>query len=121
MTLDVSWLLDVEDFCVAFEVERQTESVSDKGRAVTATEALPWRGVILPSTPRELERLPETDRDRETITVYSRDALRAGCRPEGTAPDIILWVGQRYEVASVESWPGYVRALATLLPEMGND
>lgn len=118
MALDISYLLSDPDFCAAFTVERCAESVDDKGRAQLAATSLPWRGVVLPATPRELERLPEGDRDRETITVYSREPLRVGQRPEGTAADVILWQGQRYEVASVEPWPGYVRALATLLPEV---
>lgn len=120
MPLDVSWLLDDPDFCASFSIERRAEAVDDKGRVETATELLPWKGVIQAASPRELERLPEADRDRETITVYSREPLRPGRRPEGSAPDIILWCGQRYEVSSVEPWPGYVRALATLLPE-GDD
>lgn len=121
MTLDISFLLSDPDFCAAFAVERFTEAVDDKGRAQLRGERLPWRGVVQPATARELERLPEGDRDRETITVYSREPLRVGQRPGGDtecpAADVIHWQGQRYEVASVEPWPGYVRALATLLPE----
>lgn len=117
MELDISYLLSDPDFCAAFTVERCVEAVDDKGRAQLTSEVLPWRGVVQPATPRELERLAEGDRDRETITVYSRVPLRVGQRPEGTAADVILWQGQRYEVASVEPWHGYVRALATLLPE----
>ena len=121
MTLDISYLLSDPDFCAPFDVERQTETVDDMGRAQLACEVLPWRGAVQPATPRELERLPERDRDRETSTVYSREPLRVGQRPEGTAADVILWQGQRYEVASVEPWPGYVCALATLLPEAVNE
>lgn len=117
MSLDVSYLLDDQDFCVVFAIERCTEIVDDKGRGKRTREVIPWLGVIQPATPYELERLPEADRDKETLTVYSREPLRPGQRPEGTAPDIILWYGRRYEVTSVETWEGYVRALATLLPE----
>lgn len=121
MSLDVSYLLDDPDFCVAFAIERCTEAVDDKGRGELTREVIPWQGVIQPATPHELERLPEADRDKETITVYSREPLRPGQRPEGTAPDIILWHARRYEVTSVEAWIGYVRALATLLPETPGD
>lgn len=122
MALDISFLLSDPDFCAAFTVERCVESVDDKGRAQLVSDTVPWRGVVQPATPRELERLPEGDRDRESITVYSRDPLRMGQRPAsdsgGPAADVILWQGQRYEVASVEPWSGYVRVLATLLPEV---
>lgn len=120
MSLDVAYLLGDPDFCVAFAVERCAEAVDDKGRTQMAGEVLPWQGVIQPATPRELERLPEGDRDRETITVYSREPLRIGQRPENTVADVILWRGQRYEVVNVEPWPGFVHALASLLPEAGH-
>ena len=118
MVLDVSFLLSDPDFCAAFGIERCSETVDDMGRAHLACEVLPWRGVVQPAGPRELERLAEGDRDRETITVYSREPLRVGQRPEGSGPDVILWQGERYEVVNVEPWPGYVRALAQLLPEV---
>lgn len=116
MALDVAWLLDLPEFCVKFGVERAKEGVNDKGRAEFQAERLALTGVIQPATPRELERLPEGDRDRESIAVFAREPLSLGQGPEGSAPDVILWKGQRYEVASVESWPGYWRAIATLLP-----
>lgn len=117
MSLDVSRLLDDPDFCTTFVVERCGESVNDRGRSELTVETLGWQGVIQPATPRELERLPEGDRDRESITVYSETPLRIGQRPEGEAADIIHWRGMRFEVASVETWQGYTRAIALLLPE----
>ncbi len=118
---DVAWILDDPDFCVAFEIERCTESVSAMGRAVTSVERLPFRGVIQPATPSELERLPEADRLKASIIVCSREYLSPGQMPEGSAPDIVFWKGRRYEVVSVESWGCYDRAIAQLLPESSNE
>ena len=116
MSLDVAWLQDDPDFCVSFTVERVCGTVSDKGRAAFQTETQAACGVIQPATMRELERLAEGDRMRESIVVYAREPLSLGQRPEGPAADVIIWKDQRYEVMSVESWPGYQRAIAALLP-----
>lgn len=112
MTMDISFLLDDPAFCVAFTVLRRTESVNDNGRAERAEERLPMTGNVQPAGPRELERLPEGERDRETLVIYTRAPLRVGDEGTGTAADIVVYGGARYTVSAVEPWPGYTRALA---------
>jgi hypothetical protein len=70
--LDVSDLLDDPDFRQNFTVARITETVTSKGRAELSSTNLTISGVIVPATPRQLERLPEADRSSEIIAVYSR-------------------------------------------------
>lgn len=110
--MDISFLLDDPDFCVSFTVLRRAETVDDKGRAGHSEEAQSMTGVVQPAGPRELERLPEGERDRETLSIYTRTPLRVGNVDAGTAADIVVYGGGRYTVSAVETWPGYTRALA---------
>lgn len=110
--MDVSFLLDDPDFCMVFTVLRRSEAVNSKGRAEHAEERLHMTGVVQPASPREREVLPEGDRDRETLVLYTRRPLRVGSPADGTAPDCVLYGGARYAVAAVETWQGYTRALA---------
>lgn len=110
--LDVSALLDETAFCTTFTVLRITEAVNDHGRAEYAEASMPMTGVVQPATARELDRLPEGERDKETLTIYTRQPLHVGNLPEGTAADCVLYNGARYTVSAVETWPGYTRALA---------
>ena len=111
--LDVSALLDDPAFCTVFSVLRRSESVNSKGRAEHTSDALIMTGVVQPATPRELEVLPEAERDRETLVIYARQPLRVGDAADGTAADWILYRRARYSVSAVETWPGYTRALAS--------
>lgn len=110
--LDVSALLDDTAFCFSFTCLRRVESVNDYGRAEYEETATPMTGAVQPATARELERLPEGERDRETLVIYTRQPLCVGNLAEGTAADCVLYNDARYTVAAVETWPGYTRALA---------
>lgn len=110
--LDVSALLDDKAFCAPFTVLRKTESVNDKGRAEYVDASMPMIGVVQPASARELDRLPEGERDKETLTVYTRQPLRVGNLADGTSADCVVYNGARYTVAAVETWSGYTRALA---------
>jgi len=112
MMLDVSALLDDQAFCTPFTVVRKRESVNDKGRAVYEEGHSPMTGTVQPATARELDRLPEGERDKETLTIYTREPLHVGNLADGTAADCVLYNGARYTVAAVETWSGYTRALA---------
>lgn len=71
-------------------------------------------GVIAPASGRQIERLPEGQRDKETIAIYTPTELRTASA--GGAPaDRITWGGRVYEVLSVKPWSeagGFVEALA---------
>lgn len=109
--MDISFLLDDPAFNISFTVVRRTETVNDRGRAEFIEEHAAMIGVVQPATARELERLPEGERDKETLTIYTRQPLRVGSVADGTATDRVLYGGTTYFVAAVETWPGYTRAL----------
>ena len=78
MPLELGTLLDDPDFVIGFQVARRTRTTDDHGRAVTEEEILPARGAVQSATPEELERLPEGDRHKESISVWTLFALRDG-------------------------------------------
>lgn len=99
-------------------VQRRAASSMLNGRVVAGTSTtIPLTASIQPSTPRELLRLPEGLRTKQTITVVALVALRTADEAAGTPPDVITYEGSSYEVQSVESWSfrgtTYWRALAT--------
>lgn len=130
-------LLDDPDFVIGFQIARRTRTVNDYGRAVTEEEILPARGAVQPATPEELERLPEGDRYRESISVWTLFALRDGNADapvlgtpdpysgkaaygsaEGdaqAAPDVVICDAQgrsgRFVVAALERWGEYSKAI----------
>lgn len=53
-------------------------------------------------TGRELERLPEADRSRETIRLYTTERLYAG--DDGNTPDRVVYDGRTYRVSVSEPY-----------------
>lgn len=113
--LNISDILDDPDFIVPLVLERRTEKMDEYGRASHEGTRLEIMANIQPLSPKELERLPEADRNKELLVVYSRSMIR-GTGP-GIAPDVIFWQGRPYEVSGVEAWPGWWRATIQPLPE----
>ena len=116
-----SAILDPELGCTAFTVERITYTRSRSGatsRTVTA-QAL---GCIHPGTPEMVQLLPEEEKERSFIAVYTDYALSTGAHEEfGTSSfigaDRIHWNNQTWRVVRVRDWHmfGYYQALAVLM------
>ena len=62
------------------------------------------RGSVQALTPRELERLPEADRDKEHVSVWTAEIMLRAGGEDGDKPDAILYRGREYIVVSVEDW-----------------
>lgn len=79
------------------------QTISSMGEVVdaAATETTYDPIAVHPADKRMLERVPEADRTRETIAVYTTTALRTA----GSArPHVVQYQGDRYEVVSVEDY-----------------
>jgi len=77
----------------------------------TATTA-----VVQPSTPKEVEQLPEEERTKEAITVYTRNPLKTSDVSSQDQSDVILWDGREWKVMISEDWTAqamYSRSVAT--------
>ena len=97
-----------------FEYGRITESVNSKGRAEYSETRHVAEGNIQPAPGKERELLPEADRGRATIVVFTPATLQAGI--PGTA-DRIYYKGNAYRVSLAEEWAehaGFTKVLAVL-------
>ncbi len=76
----------------------------------------PTDAVVQPSTPKEVEKLPENERTKEAITLYIRNALLTSDVSAQGKADHIVWSGKTYEVKVSETWEvqaQYAKAIAT--------
>lgn len=117
MDIDFSDMLSDPDFVEPFTVTRREAVVfGDDYRTIESRHDAV--GSIQPATPKELERLPEEDRDQR-VRVHPYGFPPAHGRPgHGATPDRITRTkdGAAYLVASVEPWGHlgceFVKALA---------
>lgn len=95
-----------------YEVTRYS-STTTGGRVSTAVAStFEIEAHVQPLTGREIDRLPELLRARETRAVFTTTALRTGYT--GQQPDRITINGAAWEVEKVEPWDtlgGYHRAI----------
>ncbi len=99
LPLDVAPVID--EFLVSMTVERfPTPTRNALGHMVTGSAvSTPLIGAgIVTTARRHLERLPEADRQRETIVVYTRTATQL------TTPDVITLNSKRYQVTDVSDY-----------------
>lgn len=110
--MNIATLLCDPMFCEPFDVLHNVEALV-KGRATVSVQIVPAIGVIQPAQGKDLERLPEGDRDKETIAVYTKTSLAVGEGGGRAKADAVSWGGGTYTVTSVEAWPmyGYCKAL----------
>lgn len=86
---------------VTVEIKRSTGGTRDKGVwKENPPEIIKVRGSVQPylkST--DLMMLPEGDRTKETLKLYSMDEVLEGREGHNArSPDIILWDGEEWEV-----------------------
>lgn len=76
---------------------------------------------IQPASARDRQILPEGDRTRETVRVYSPVELKTTLEGSSAqAPDEFTWQGRLYRVKSVERWIGdFWKAIAVAVNAAG--
>ena len=62
-------------------------------------------GIVQPAGKDALEQLPEGDRTRDAVAVFTETELN--CGGSDRAADEIEWRGARYRVASVRRWDAF--------------
>ena len=111
-------LLDPELGFLHFTVRRLTYRISQGTTTVTHAD-LPAEGCIHPGTPEMVQLLPEEERHKELIAIYTSFPLSLGINPGGvawTAADRILYDGRVWKLVRLRDWSqfGYYQALAVL-------
>lgn len=106
------------DFAQAFDITRSQGGSFVAGAWQNAVVSIPGYGVVQPSTPEELEQVPEGDRVKGMVTfhssqvIYETNRVGIGNVDEGTS-DTILWNNQTYRIVKVFPWQdfGYYKAM----------
>ena len=101
-TLDVNRVLLDAHFRTTVTLCRRAVTIDEHGRTAVTETTTPIGAVVRPATEKDLERLPEGDRDRGHIKVLSESEMTAGT--EAVQPDEIIWSGARWVVKTVDSW-----------------
>jgi hypothetical protein len=115
--IDVSELLTDPDFTSSASLIRRLRAVNDYGENVL-TESVPETitVVIQPGKGADLERLPESARLHEVISVWYKGVLN--CEAQSGYSDVLIWRGLRFQVMACESFLnyglGYTKALCVL-------
>ncbi len=109
--INVAEIIYDPDFCQPYTLHRKA-SVWVGGRPMISERALQRTGVITTATTKDLLQVPEGDRVKGIIAVYSTEELRVS-NESGTS-DEVTWHGERYRLFQL--WPykdyGYYKALA---------
>ena len=114
-TLDVNKVLLDAHFRTTVTLCRRAVAIDEHGRTAVTETTTPIGAVVRPATEKDLERLPEGDRDRGHIKVLSETEMQAATA--GAQPDEIVWGGARWVVKTCDSWQ-YGRAFWSALCEL---
>lgn len=101
-TLDVNRVLLDAHFRTTVTLCRRAVTIDEHGRTAVTETTTPIGAVVRPATEKDLERLPEGDRDRGHIKVLSETAMQAATA--GAQPDEVIWSGARWVVKVCDSW-----------------
>jgi len=118
--INVSRLMSDPAFATHYTVVRQSGKWVEGRFVLGEPAALQFYGPVQPATNKELDQMPEGDRQRGTMKffckppnrLYVTDENLATC--EGNVSDEIIYDGQRYKIFAVKEWGrnGYYRAFA---------
>lgn len=120
-TLDASKLLPRFVAPVSLTVHRKATGSFVKGQYVPAgseTTFAVTNASVQPLSGRELQLLPEGYRTRQTLKVYSDVELRSADAEAGREADRFDYLGEQFEVYSVQDWVdhgNYFKVLAVQL------
>ena len=121
MTDISSALSDPELGFLSFTVRRLTYRLSQSATSVAHTDYAA-EGCIHPGTPEMVQLLPEEERHKELIAIYTSFPLSLGSNPGGvtwTVADRILYDGRVWKLVRLRDWSafGYYQGLAVLTDE----
>lgn len=111
-TLDVSEAFD-QSFMDSFTVVRRVETINQYGRVNWTPTQFTATGVVVATSPNDLQRLPEMQYMNKSISIYTQWQLQ-GPSP-GHQPDEIIWHGSQYLVRALDDYSGYGRGFIMVI------
>jgi hypothetical protein len=114
--LDPSIILLDPQFTDTFNLIVRSQTVNGFGEvSTTNTTTLDVLGVVTPTRPADLLRLPETERGHRAITIFSQQRLNSAVTSR--QPDLIQWRGDTFIVKMCMPWvafgPGWTKTICT--------
>lgn len=120
-TLDVSDVLDDEDFADELALTVRVVTVGDDGRGHTAETTTTISGVVTSDKGRNRDLIAEGQRVVGSIMVHTSTRLTSGS--DGREADVVTWNGRQYTVVSIDDYTrygdGFVCAHCDLMPLSG--
>jgi hypothetical protein len=77
-----------------------------------AVETFSILASMQPVTGLNLVRLPEGQRTREHVTIFTETKLQTADARIGVPADVVSWNGFSYEVQTVEAWDSFWKCIA---------
>lgn len=104
MPINVSEALD-SDTCIRVQVERTSLGSYVDGIYVPGTTSI-FNTLVSPQqpTPKQLEVLPEGERDKDVMLFISRRALRTVDDDNNLPADIVIFRNERYKITRLADW-----------------
>lgn len=120
-SLDLSDLLDDDEFATPCTLVQRTRTGTDHGRPVVTEDRRSIAAVIQPATPQDLALFDVSASGvvSEALAIYSPEPLTAG--HDGGLCDQVIFGGVRYDVLSVEDWTPNGRYVRAVLQRVGDD
>lgn len=112
--IDMTELIHDPDFCTTFTVVRKLPGAWVQGEQTVQETTFPVEGIVLPSTSKDIEMLPEGDR-RSGLKTFFADVELKVTDTETTA-DICVYKGCRYKLIHAFDYEanGFYKAIGTL-------
>ena len=118
MAIDVSEIVHDPDFCTTFTVIKQGESEWVHGVLQRKTTETIVKGIVQPSSSKDLELLDTADRVNGMKTFITDEVSLDVSSTEKTS-DVCVWKGQRYKLIQTFDYAanGYYKAIGALMGE----
>lgn len=96
----------IERFARTYTYQRRNPTTLVKGRVAADDLQAPvsFRATIQPLSGRELLLLPEGQRVREYVKIYTDAALKMTDQPSKTKGDLVTYNGCQWEVTQANTW-----------------
>ena len=110
----VQELIHDPDFCDTFQLIRHIGSEWERGEQIVKTETLTIEGIVSPATSKDIEMLPEGDRQTGMKTFYADVPMHVTDTEETS--DICEYRGKQYKLLQVFDYSsnGYYKAIGTM-------
>jgi len=114
--IDISEIINDPDFMQDVVVTRSAGYFAIGGWVEDTAATLTYKGVVLPTTSRDIQQVPEADRVTESMTFYTHEKLyvtHGGDTASDGTSDKIEYLGSSYKLVKVIDYTafGYNKAI----------